>query len=326
MHILRKRPWHLPESALTDEQTWLDRRQIVKGLGLGTLLAGSGVLGASALAGTPDGTPPAGPIPKAYAYHLPPVKRNPAYPLDRPITEEEVAASYNNFYEFTTDKAKVWTMAASLQVKPWSIEVSGACQKPTTFSMEDILKKMPLEERTYRFRCVEAWSMAVPWTGFPVKALLQAVKPLSSARYVRLVTRDAPAMFPGVTSQKWYPWPYHEGLTMKEAMNDLAIFAVGIYGHALPNQHGAPFRLITPWKYGYKNIKSIVKIELVQDEPKTFWHEVVPDEYDFWGNVRPDKPHPRWSQATERVIPTGERVPTLMYNGYAEQVAGLYPG
>ena len=184
---------------------------------------------------------------------------------------------------------------------------------------------MPLVERIYRFRCVEAWSMVVPWTGFPLKALIEAARPTSKARYVRLETLHDPAQFPGITLQPWYPWPYFEGLSMAEAMSELTLIAAGIYGHPLPNQHGAPLRLVTPWKYGYKSIKAIVKIELLRRRPRTFWSQLVPEEYDFYGNVRPDVPHPRWSQATERILPTGERIATRMYNGYAEQVAGLYP-
>ena len=166
--------------------------------------------------------------------------------------------------------------------------------------------------------------MVVPWTGFPLKALLGAVEPTGSAKYVRMVTLGDRKQFPGIAAAGWYPWPYHEALTMQEAMNPLAMLAVGIYGHALPNQHGAPIRLVVPWKYGFKNIKSVVRIELTEEQPPTFWNKLVPDEYDFHGNVRPDVPHPRWSQAVERVIPTGERIPTLPYNGYAEQVASMY--
>jgi sulfoxide reductase catalytic subunit YedY len=318
--VSRRRPWQLRNSELTDEDDWLHRRQVIKALGLGSIAAGFGILPGC----DTDATRHQSPLPEGYAYEVGPTHRNPAYTLDRPLTEEVVAASYNNFYEFTTDKAEVWRIAHTLKPRPWTVEVTGACNRPGTFDMDDLIRTMPLEERTYRFRCVEAWSMAVPWTGFPIKALLDRVEPTGSARYVRMVTLEAPHMFPGAVQQHWYPWPYHEGLTMAEATNELALFAVGIYGHALPNQHGAPIRLVVPWKYGYKNIKSIAKIELVERQPPTFWNTAVPDEYDFLGNVRPDIPHARWSQATERVIPSGERVPTLMYNGYAEQVAELY--
>ena len=206
---------------------------------------------------------------------------------------------------------------------PWTIRVDGLCETPTTFGLEELLQ-LPIEERVYRFRCVEAWSMVVPWVGFPLRTLLERVSPLFSARFVRLVTLDDASRYPGVRSQDWYPWPYFEGLSMAEALHDLTMLAVGIYGHPLPNQHGAPCRLVVPWKYGYKNIKAIVHIELVESVPATFWNQLVPDEYDFLGNVRPDIPHPRWSQAEEREVPTGRRVPTRPYNGYAAQVAGLY--
>ena len=317
-HIHLPRPWDLPEHALTDEDAWLSRRALVKALGLGSIGAAAGLVPGRARAGT------AGPVPETFAYDLPSVERNPAYPLDRPLTDEAVAASYNNFYEFTTAKDQVWRLAKDFEVEPWTLTVGGLVHEEQTFDIDALLKAMPLEERTYRFRCVEAWSMAVPWIGFPLKALLDRVEPLGKAKYVRLVTLDDPKRFPGVRSQGWYPWPYHEGLSMAEARNELTLLAVGIYGHALPNQHGAPIRLVTPWKYGFKNIKSIARIELVEEQPPTFWNTIAAKEYDFLGNVRPDIPHPRWSQASERVIPTGERVPTLMYNGYAELVAHLY--
>ncbi len=284
-HFLARPPWHIPDRALTDPASWRSRRSILRTFGLGAIGAALPAAHATELV-VPD-----------YPYRLPKVRRNPAYPLDRELTAEDVAATYNNFYELTTDKAGVWKLAHTLQPKPWSVIVHGLCHKPKTFSMEALLKKMPIEERTYRFRCVEAWSMAVPWAGFPLRALIEAVKPMTSAKFVRLVTADEPRMFPGVRAQPWYPWPYFEGLSMAEATHELTLMAVGIYGHALPNQHGAPIRL---------------------------WNTVAAAEYDFLGNVRPDIPHPRWSQATERVIPTGERVPTLMYNGYADLVASMY--
>jgi sulfoxide reductase catalytic subunit YedY len=321
-NILLPPSWRIPESQVAPESAWLNRRELVKALGLG-------VIGAAALtSGCATAIGGKSPLPKSYDWTFPPAQRNPRFPGGQPpaveITSEEVAASYNNFYEFTTAKDKVWTLSDSLKVKPWTVEVSGECDKPTTFNFEELLALMPLEERVYRFRCVEAWSMVVPWTGFPLKALLDRVVPNSKAKYVRLVSLGDSKMMPGVASQPWYPWPYHEGLTLEEANHELTLMAVGIYGHALPNQHGAPIRLVTPWKYGYKQLKSIVKIELVAKEPKTFWNTVAGDEYDFWGNVRPDIPHKRWSQATDRVIPTGERVKTPMYNGYAEQIGDMY--
>lgn len=323
---MRRPPWHLRESELAPEAAWLNRRALLRGLGFGALAAASGITPALAKGPKRPAAPPAPtePVPTSFAWDLPTLERNPAYTLDRPLTDETVAASHNNFYELTTDKAGVWKIAHTLEPKPWTVEVSGLVNKPKTYDLGDLLKRMPIEERTYRFRCVEAWSMAVPWAGFPLKALLDEVEPLSSAKYVRMVTIDAPAMFPGVKSQPWYSWPFYEGLTMQEAMHELTLMAVGIYGHALPNQHGAPIRLITPWKYGYKQVKSIARIELVAKRPKTFWNDLAPDEYDFDGNVRPDIPHPRWSQAVERTIPTGEYRATLSYNGYADLVAGMY--
>jgi sulfoxide reductase catalytic subunit YedY len=325
VHVLRRPGWSIPESLLAPESAWLDRRALIRGLGFAGLGALLPSVADARPAKKPTGPAPARhPVPEAFEWTLPPATKNEKYPLDRKLTDETVAASYNNFYELTTDKSEVWRLAHTLDVKPWQVRVSGLVEKELVLDLDDILK-LGVEERTYRFRCVEAWSMAVPWLGVPMRALMERIKPLSSAKYVRLVTRDAPEMFPGVTAQHWFPWPYHEGLDIEEATNELTLLAVGIYGHALPNQHGAPIRLITPWKYGYKSIKSLAAIELVDAPPPTFWSTIAPGEYDFWGNVRPDIDHPRWSQATERVIPTGERVETLMYNGYGSYVAHLYP-
>jgi sulfoxide reductase catalytic subunit YedY len=248
-------------------------------------------------------------------------QRHATFAVEGPLTEETVASRYNNFYEFSSGKADVWKLA-KFSTQPWKVEITGLVHKPQTLDLEDLLRLMPLEERHYRFRCVEAWAMDVPWIGFPMHALLQRVEPMGNARYVRLTTQD---FRQGKVSLSPYPWPYNEGLTMAEAMNELTLLAVGIYGHVLPNQHGAPIRLITPWKYGFKSIKSIVRIELTEKQPATFWNTLAADEYDFWANVNPKVPHPRWSQATERLLDTGERRPTLLYNGYAEFVAHLYP-
>jgi sulfoxide reductase catalytic subunit YedY len=196
-------------------------------------------------------------------------------------------------------------------------------EKPHVFDIDDLVRALPLEERLYRFRCVEAWAMAVPWTGLPLRALIEKLQPLSSARFVRFVSFMNPDIAPN-QSRAYGPWPYTEGLTMGEAMNELALLATGIYGRPLPKQHGAPLRLVVPWKYGFKSIKSIVKIEFTAEQPRTFWNNNRPKEYDFVANVRPDIPHPRWSQATERLIDTGQRRPTLPYNGYGEWVADLY--
>ena len=312
MIIRPPRPWHIPESRLTSKSDWLNRRQLIRALGLGTigLAAGCQTSGSA--------------VPESYPYRLPVFKRNPRYTLDRPLTDEQVAATHNNFYEITSDKSAVWRQASTMVTRPWTIEVTGEVHQPRVWDLDDLLGAMPIEERTYRFRCVEAWAMAVPWIGFPLSALLDSARPTSHARYVRLVTRESTEMFPATATQDWYPWPYREGLAMSEAMHDLTLLAVGIYGHPLPNQHGAPIRLVVPWKYGYKSIKSIARIEVVRSEPATFWNDLVPEEYSFLGNVRPDIPHRRWSQATEQLIPSGRRVPTRMYNGYADLVAGLY--
>lgn len=315
--LLRRRPWDLPDHALTDERDWLDRRRFLAHMAY----AGAGL---ALTTGCAEASEP--PIAASPGWDVSAAPRNERYTLDRPLTDEVAAARHNNFYEFTTQKDQVWRMAGSLQVKPWTIQVRGQVEQEFDLDFEDFLTRFPREERTYRFRCVEAWSMAVPWIGVPLATVLAACKPKSSARYVKLVSRADPDQMPGVASQPWYRWPYYEGLTLAEATHELALLAVGIYGHALPNQHGAPVRLVVPWKYGFKNIKSIVRIELTDRQPPTFWNDLASTEYDFAGNVRPDVPHPRWSQATEQKIPTGERVPTLMYNGYADLVASLYRG
>ena len=300
---------------MTSESAWLNRRQLVAGLGLG--VAASRLIGCR----------PKGAIPTQYAYDLAPFERNPSFsgglaPAES-ITPEWAAASYNNFYEFGTDKGRVWERARSLRVRPWTVEIGGLCHRPRTFDL-DALLALPAEERVYRHRCVEAWSMVVPWVGFPLRSLLEAVDPMGDARFVGFESMGDEAQMPGITEQPWYPWPYFEALRIEEAVHPLAFVATGIYGHPLPNQHGAPLRLVLPWKYGFKSLKSVVRIDLVAEQPGTFWNELVPEEYSFLGNVRPDVPHPRWSQQSERMIPSGERVPTRMYNGYADQVASLY--
>jgi sulfoxide reductase catalytic subunit YedY len=251
--------------------------------------------------------------------------RNPRYALDRPLSDEKTAATYNNYYEFTTDKERVAELAQKLTLRPWTIELAGLVGKPKVWDLGELVKRFPLEERLYRHRCVEAWSMAVPWIGFPLAELIKLGAPLSTAKYVRFVSLKRPSEMPGMAEQRWYPWPYFEGLTLAEAMNELALVVTGVYGHDLPAQHGAPVRLAVPWKYGYKSPKAIVRIELTATQPATFWNSVAPDEYGFLSNVDPRVPHPRWSQASERVIGSGERRPTLPYNGYGEYVASLYP-
>jgi len=308
------RGWEIPENQATSEEVYLNRRRFLRELGL----VGLGTLAGSALACGTDKAANASPS------SLYPAQRSPAYAVDRPLTPESIAAGYNNFYEFTTDKRRVRLLVDRFETQPWQVEVGGLVENPGVYDVDDLVRRMPLEERLYRFRCVEAWAMTVPWTGFPFRALMDEVKPLSSARYVRLVTFLRPEQAPGQQNQPWYPWPYFEGLTLREAANELTLLATGIYGHELPKQHGAPIRLVVPWKYGFKSIKSIVLIEFVEAQPPTFWNQLQPAEYDFGANVDPEVPHPRWSQATERLIDTGDRVPTRLYNGYGGYVAHLY--
>jgi len=332
MWIKRKRPWELPDSAATPEDVYLDRRRVLQGLGLGAA-AGVALSAAPARAGLFDslfgpravtGTPDAVIIPGVPWADLFPAPRNAAYTIERDLTPEQVNATYNNFYEFGSQK-KIWRHAQDLPIHPWTITIDGMVEKPWTLDIDDLLRKVSLEERIYRHRCVEAWSMTIPWTGFPLRDLVALCEPLSGAKYLRMTT----FMEPDVASsqrQPWNPWPYVEGVTLEEAMNDLAFLVVGTYGHTALKQHGAPIRLALPWKYGFKSIKSIVRFTFTDQRPVSFWEELQGNEYGFWANVNPDVPHPRWSQKTETVIHTGEDVPTQIYNGYAEQVAHLYKG
>ena len=310
MLIRRRRGWELPESAATEEAVFRDRRRLIQGLAAGPILAPALLRSAAAFADTD---------PSALLY---PAKRNPKYTLDRSLTLEKYPESYNNFYEFTTDKE---VDASALPIRPWSIKIDGMVDKPMTLDIDDLLRKVQLEERLYRHRCVEAWSFTVPWTGFPMASLVDMAKPQNSAKYVKMVTFMDPKVARGQNAF-FYPWPYTEGLTIAEATNELTFLVTGMYGKPLPKQDGAPLRLATPWKYGFKSIKSIVHFEFTEKRPKTFWEQLQSDEYGFWANVNPDVPHPRWSQATERVIGTDERVPTLLYNGYGAYVASLYDG
>lgn len=335
---MRKRGWEIPEREMTPEDVFLNRRKFLRAAGFSGLTA-IGLLvgcghervfepfedGADPDPGDPsdgsggDGTD-GGPARTLY-----PASQNPDFDtLDRPLTQESVAASYNNFYEFSTGKTNVAELAEQFQVDPWRVSVSGLVRNPKTYDFVDLERRMPLEERLYRHRCVEAWAMAVPWTGFPMRALIQEVEPTADARYVKMTTFLDPEKAPGQWGSPQWPWPYVEGLTMEEALNELTLLVTGIYGHELPKQHGAPIRLITPWKYGFKSIKSIVSIEFTREQPATFWNTLVPQEYSFQANVDPTVPHPRWSQASERLIGTDERRPTLPFNGYSDFVAHLY--
>lgn len=307
MHVIRRRGWEIAESSASPEAAFLDRRAFLGGLGT------AGAIALWPRAATADEADSA-----AALY---PAKRNPAYTLDRDITPEKYNLKYNNFYEFSTSKH---IDARALKVRPWTIKIDGLVEKEQTIDIDSLIKAMGLEERLYRHRCVEAWSMAIPWTGFPLRKLVDFAKPLSSAAYVRFETFLDRKMAPGQRS--FMPWPYVEGLTMAEATNDLAFIATGAYGKPLANVQGAPIRLATPWKYGFKSIKSIVRASFVDKRPETFWETLGPDEYGFWANVNPNVPHPRWSQAQETFLNDGQLRPTLIFNGYGDQVASLYKG
>ncbi len=307
MRYHRRRGWEIRASETTPESFFLDRRAFVAGAGALAAFAG---LARAADADEPD--------PSAALY---PAKRNDAFALDRDVTPEKINLNYNNFYEFSTGKH---FSADGLKTRPWTVTIDGLVEKAQTFAIDDLIKTMGLEERLYRHRCVEAWSMAIPWTGFPLRALVEKARPLSSAKFVRFESFLDKKNAPGQRS--FMPWPYIEGLTIAEATNDLAFMVTGAYGKPLAKVQGPPIRLATPWKYGFKSAKSIVRISFVDARPSTFWETLGPDEYGFWANVNPDVPHPRWSQATETELTTGNMRPTLLFNGYGEQVAGLYTG
>lgn len=301
MHPHRRRGWEIPESAVTPEALMLDRRALLgasAGVAAGLLLPGP----ASA-----QGAP-----------------RNPKYDAGRDLSAEKDVTTYNNYYEFGTDKS-IHRAAQRLPVSPWSIKIDGMVEKPRTLDFADLMKQVQLEERIYRHRCVEGWAMTVPWTGFPLKELVRIAGPLSSAKYVEFETLADPKTMPGLRLS-YFNWPYTEGVTLPEANNELAFLSTGLYGKTIAPQNGAPIRLVLPWKYGFKSIKSIVRVSFTDKRPATFWEALQPAEYGFWANVNPEVPHPRWSQATERLLGNDKRVPTLIYNGYGEQVAGLYTG
>jgi len=308
-------------SEITPINLYQSRRRFM--VGIGALLASSAALAACggqqaplptvALESTPPGTDSA----------TPPAPSTTPGPLDDELTAHDAVTNYVNFYEFTTNKEGVAALARDFITSPWAVEVGGLVNNPKTFNLEN-LSKFEQEERVYRMRCVEAWSMVIPWTGFPLSKLLQEVEPTSQAQYVRFETLYDPDQMPGQKGAS-FPWPYVEGLRLDEAMHDLTILATGLYGESLLPQNGAPVRLVAPWKYGFKSLKSIVKIDLVAEMPTSLWMAFGPSEYGFWANVNPAVPHPRWSQATERRIGENGRRETLLFNGYAEQVAHLYP-
>ena len=308
MLIKRKRGWELKENQATPEAIYLRRRELVAAMGLGAVsLALPGV----ALAEDKD--------PSAKLY---PAKREERYGVPTPMTQERFVTTYNNYYEFGFDKS-IWRDAQKLTVRPWTIKVSGMVEKPFEIGIDDLLARVPLEERVYRHRCVETWSMIVPWSGFPLRSLVELSKPTSGAQYVVMKTLSKPSVMREQRDLA-YPWPYTEGLTMDEAMNDLAFIATGLYGKPLAKQNGAPIRLVTPWKYGFKSVKSIVSLEFTDKRPVSFWEALQASEYGFWANVNPKVPHPRWSQETEKPLGSDDRIPTQLYNGYGEFVAGLY--
>lgn len=306
---------------VTDETVFFDRRRFLSALGMG--LASSSCLFAG-----PAQEPELLAVPYENDDVFPP-DRNDDFAVPEAIerkalTPREVAASHNNFYEFLPGRGgPVWKHASDFEVEPWKVEITGECNEPATFDLDDLLE-LEHEERIYHFRCVERWAMNVPWSGFPLSKLLERVEPKASAKYVRFESALERAQMPGVVAAGYYPWPYHEGLRMDEAMNELTLVATGVYGKPLLKQHGAPVRIVVPWKYGYKNPKSIVKIELSTSEPETFW-QLQPHEYGFLSNVNPFIPHPRWSQAESYWLDDREPFPTPIFNGYESYVAELYP-
>ncbi|MCS6931775.1 MAG: protein-methionine-sulfoxide reductase catalytic subunit MsrP [Acetobacteraceae bacterium] len=308
MLIRRRRGWETPEAHATPEALVVGRRA--------ALGAGAALFAAPALA---QQGPPIAPAPDPAFTAM----RNPRFRPERDITAMREAATYNNYYEFGSHKG-IWPAAQRLPQRPWTIRIEGLVEREREIGIEEILR-IPAEERVLRLRCVEAWAMTVPWTGFAMSELLRLASPLSSARYVVFETAMHRPSMTGLR-QSWYPWPYTEGCTIAEAANELAFVATGMYGRPLPPQNGGPVRILFPWKYGFKSGKSIVAVRFAAERPVSFWERLQGNEYGFWANVNPEVPHPRWSQATERLLGTNERVPTRLFNGYGEFVAGLYTG
>jgi methionine sulfoxide reductase catalytic subunit len=307
----------IKSSEITPEHLYLSRRKFM--VGVGALATSAALLGAcgpqesGAAAAKPAEE---GPAPQAKAK---------ADELGDPLTPFETVTNYNNYYEFTTDKEGVASLSQGFKSSPWQVEVGGLVNNPKTYDLDQLQTKFPQEERVYRLRCVEGWSMVIPWLGFSLAEILKEVEPTSKAKFVRFETLYDPERLPGQQSA-WYTWPYVEGLRLDEAMNGLATVATGLYGKHLLPQNGAPFRLVVPWKYGFKSIKSIVKIDLVEEMPVSLWMAAAPHEYGFYANVNPEVSHPRWSQANERRLGEFGRRETLMFNGYSEEVAHLYEG
>ena len=316
MLIRSRKPWDVIDYKTTDENVYLNRRSLLRAMGI----AGAGLASASVV-----GRPFAPLVSSARAASITgfPATRNPAFKLDRPVTVEEEATTYTNFYEFGSSK-NIWRKARKLVTDPWIFTIEGLVDNPLQLDASELIARTgPQEERLYRHRCVEAWAMAVPWTGVPMSRLVKLVQPKAEAKYVRLETFFDPSVAIG-QRQSWYPWPYVEGITIDEAMNEMAFIGTGLYGRAMEKQNGAPLRIVLPWKYGFKSIKSIVKMTFTDQRPVSFWEKLAANEYGFWANVNPDVEHPRWSQATERMLGTGKRVATQLYNGYGDHVAYLY--
>src|SRR5256886_1425047 len=303
-------------SDVTPEKLYLSRRELM-----------AGALALAAVGGEAASAPAAAPAPAGAAL---PATPNPAYRVDDAPTKFEAASTYNNFYEFGVNKEDPARLGHTLKPRPWHVQVDGLVARPKTFDVEEILKLAPLEERIYLLRCVEAWSMVIPWIGYPLSALLKQAQPPPGAKYVEFTTLKDPEQFPAQKPTFFglgsLDWPYTEGLRLDEAMHPLTLLTVGMYGHVLPNQNGAPLRVVIPWKYGFKSAKSLVRIRVTDTEPKTAWNKAAPQEYGFYSNVNPNVDHPRWSQGTERRIGEFRRRKTLMFNGYADQVASLYTG
>lgn len=338
-NLILKPGWQGREQDVPTRSFYDSRRAFVRTLGLGSIALSSAptLLGctsetqraAAHAAGDPDG--PLDTIPAEAPRDGYPAARNDAFDVpERQTSTRLVASSYNNFYEFINqgELKRVWPLTGPYEPFPMTLDVRGLVEKPFTMDVAALIRAMDLEERLYRFRCVEAWSLTVPWTGFPLRALIDRCKPLSSATHVRFVSANRPEQMPGLRSSPWYPWPYFEALRMDEATNELGFVATGLYGEPLPKQNGSPLRMVLPWKYGYKGAKAINVIEFVDEQPPTFWNELQPAEYGFLSNVNPNVPHPRWSQATERFLisETEERrVDTMLFNGYTDWVGELYP-
>jgi sulfoxide reductase catalytic subunit YedY len=318
MFIKTKRGWELPEREATPEHVYFNRRRF---LGTSAAIGATvGLLGCGEeQKAEAQSTAAAAPDPSAGLY---PFKRNETYKLDRNLTDEQWATTYNNYYEFSSGKRLV-EEAQALPIRPWVLTIDGMVEKPIQIGVDDLMKKMPLEERLYRHRCVETWSMAVPWSGFALKELVKLAQPKAEAKYLRFESFMNPEVAPGQNSFQ-FTWPYIEGLTIEEANNDLAFMVTGMYGKPAPKQNGAPLRIALPWKYGFKSAKGLVKITFTDQRPVSLWQAFAPNEYGFWANVNPDVAHPRWSQATEDLLGPDEPRPTLIYNGYGEFVAPLY--